>query len=474
MNEIFLRLLSDIRTTRRLDTAEILQKQRTRFAEIVAFARANSPYYQQLYEELPPAIEDPRLLPVTNKKTLMAWFNDWVTDREVTLEKARAFVEDPRMIGELFLGKYLTAIGTGSRGLRGIFLIMDDWSGAIYSGLMARQATDWFPSGNLVKILAREGGKATLVATGCNFPAFTGASRQVKINPTLGQKNRIYSVHTPLPQLVAQLNEFRPIVLEGYATTIALLAGEQEAGRLHIDPMLITVDGEGLPASEYRRIERVFNARVGNFYSCTECPGLGYSCEHGWLHINSDWVLLEPVDAHYQPTPPGELSHTVLLTNLYNRIQPIIRYDLGDSILQRPDPCPCGNPLPAVQVQGRSDDLLLFTTRDGEKVAITVLMMGTLVDLVPGVELFQFVQTSPTSMKVRLLFSAEANQDKTWLEVYHQILKVFSKHGRKLEHILIERAREMPEQAPGGKYRTIVPLNNSARLNPGVEYLLAR
>ena len=43
-------------------------------------------------------------------------------------------------------------------------------------------------------------------------------------------------------------------------------------------------------------------------------------------------MILEPVDRDYRPTPPGELSHTVLLTNLANAVQPIIRYDLGDSV----------------------------------------------------------------------------------------------------------------------------------------------
>ena len=121
-------------------------------------------------------------------------------------------------------------------------------------------------------------------------------------------------------------------MLEGYASTVALLASEQEAGRLHINPMLVTVESETLAASEYERISRTFNARVGNVYVCSECPGLGYGCAHGWLHIHSDWVILEPVDANFQPTPPGEVSHTVLLSNLYNRAQPILRYDLGDSV----------------------------------------------------------------------------------------------------------------------------------------------
>jgi phenylacetate-coenzyme A ligase PaaK-like adenylate-forming protein len=47
-----------------------------------------------------------------------------------------------------------------------------------------------------------------------------------------------------------------------------------------------------------------------------------------WLHSNADWVLLEPVDRDFRPTPPARMSHTVLLTNLAIAFQPVIRYDL--------------------------------------------------------------------------------------------------------------------------------------------------
>lgn len=90
----------------------------------------------------------------------------------------------------------------------------------------------------------------------------------------------------------------------------------------------------------------------------------------GWLHVNVDWVVFEPVDADYRPVAPGEQSHTVLISNLANRVQPILRYDLGDSVLERPDPCPCGNPFPAIRVQGRSADVLTFRSPAGEKVRL--------------------------------------------------------------------------------------------------------
>ncbi|GAA4069676.1 hypothetical protein GCM10022214_26220 [Actinomadura miaoliensis] len=120
------------------------------------------------------------------------------------------------------------------------------------------------------------------------------------------------------------------------------------------------------------------------------------------MHLNADWAILEPVDEQYRPVPPGRPSHAVLLTNLANRLQPILRYDLGDAVQARPGPCPCGNPGPAIRVQGRAADLLTFPRPDGQPVTLAPLPLATLLEAVPGLELFQIVQTTPTMLRIRL------------------------------------------------------------------------
>lgn len=89
----------DARRALREGPAAIAERQRARLAEIVAYARVHSPYYREMYGGLPPHVDDPSLLPVTNKKLLMARFDDWVTDREVTLDRVQAFVADPDLVG---------------------------------------------------------------------------------------------------------------------------------------------------------------------------------------------------------------------------------------------------------------------------------------------------------------------------------------------------------------------------------------
>jgi phenylacetate-coenzyme A ligase PaaK-like adenylate-forming protein len=308
--------------------------------------------------------------------------------------------------------------------------------------------------------LLRRGGRlAMVVATDGHFMAFAGVTQLRKANRRLHSSIQVFSVHMPLAELVAQLNMFQPAVLVGYGSVLSLLAGEQAAGRLHINPLLLEPAGETLSVEDRKRLASVFRSKVRDIYGSTECQFLTSDCAYGWYHVNSDWVIVEPVDADFRPTRPSEQSHTVLISNLANRVQPILRYDLGDSVLLRPDPCPCGNPLPAIRVRGRAADVLTFEGKDGEHVSLAPLALGTLVDHVDGVELFQIVQITPTQLRVRLTMMQGADYERIWQKVQCAIRRMLDEN--KLEHVTIERSNEAPEQSPGGKYRTVIPLYRS-------------
>lgn len=151
----------------------------------------------------------------------------------------------------------------------------------------------------------------------------------------------------------------------------------------------------------------------------------------------------------------------MLISNLANQVQPILRYDLGDSVVLKPSPCPCGNPLPAIRVQGRSSEVLYFETADGARIALPPLVFGSLLDRVPGIDLFQIVQTSPTRLRVRLRAAPGADPEFVWRTSLGAIKEVLSKH--RLGAVTAERAEESPEQTSGGKFREVIPLQYSGR-----------
>jgi phenylacetate-coenzyme A ligase PaaK-like adenylate-forming protein len=196
---------------------------------------------------------------------------------------------------------------------------------------------------------------------------------------------------------------------------LSLLAEEREAGRLKIEPVRLWSGGECLAPDAGAAIERAFGCPLTNEYGASECLSIGFGCREGWLHVNADWVLLEPVDRDYHPTPPGEPSHTVLLSNLGNRVQPIIRYDLGDSIIVKPEPCACGNLLPAIRVEGRRDEVLSLRAADGKFVSLLPLALTTIVEEAAHVHRFQIVQTAAD----RLMLRIERGRDEDRRAVWH-------------------------------------------------------
>ncbi|MFC5753132.1 hypothetical protein [Actinomadura rugatobispora] len=451
------RVLADAWTAKRRGERAMSERQRARLAALVAHTRTRSPYYRRLYQEqgVPAEVGDLAALPITGKSALMDAFDDWVTDPAVLLDEARAFADDPEMIGRPFADRYTLTTTSGTTGTHGIFL-QDARAAAVTGAMMARMLTGWLTVRDAARIAARGGRMALVVPEGGHFASTVAAAR-------LRGRSRVaaLSVHQPLEELVEALNAFRPAVLAPYASVGALLATAAEAGRLRIDPALVILTAEGLPVPEYERISRALGgAKVRTSWAANECPFLSYGCTAGWLHVNADWAVVEPVDEHYRPVPPGEPSHTVLLTNLANHLQPILRYDLGDAVVVRPDPCPCGNPGPALRVQGRAADLLTFPGPNGAPVTLAPLPLATLLEAVPGLELFQIVQTNPTTLRLRLLPAPGTDHEALWRTTQTRLSELLARH--RLGHVRVERAAEPPQYGTGGKIRAVIPIAGPA------------
>lgn len=149
----FLWLLRDARHARKQGPNAIAQRQRTRLSAIVAYARAQSPYFRALYRDLPDPVQNLSALPVTHKKHLMVHYDEWVTDRAVTIEKVRTFVRDPSAIGDRFLDRYTAVTTSGTTGTPGIFL-WDEFSMTVTYVLALRMLGAWLRLHDVLRIMA--------------------------------------------------------------------------------------------------------------------------------------------------------------------------------------------------------------------------------------------------------------------------------------------------------------------------------
>jgi phenylacetate-coenzyme A ligase PaaK-like adenylate-forming protein len=264
-------------------------------------------------------------------------------------------------------------------------------------------------------------------------------------------------VDEPVSDLCARIQAFDPAVLAGYPSALDMLAREQRAGRLQLDLMLVGTSGENLDPGVRDRLQAAFGCEVRDSYGTSETVFMAFGCSQNWLHLSSDWFLLEPVEADGSPTPYGRYSATALVTNLANHLQPIIRYDIGDSVMFHEGTCACGSPLPAFRVAGRDADVLLLRAEDGRAVTVLPLLLGTVADSTPGTCRTQVLQMGSSALRVRGEVMADHDPATVWRELGAKLRVALD--GQGLPNVTIEIATDEPEHVTAsGKFRRVVPL----------------
>lgn len=369
-------------------TARALRAQR--LDALLRQAQAGSPIYQRRLRGSPgfAAIE-----PV-DKTELMQHFDDWATDRRITRAAVQSFLERSDNLADGLFGRYLVWTSSGTTGASGWF-VQDAASLAAYDaidGLRLRGATPGQPSLGLWGL--REC-FAFVGATGGHYAGVVSMQRLRRIVPAALQPAiHIVSVLQPLRAVATELMRCEPTVLITYPSAAAALAQLQREGAMALRLREVWVGGEQLSATQRADIGAAFGCTVHSNYGASECFSIAWECGQGRLHLNDDWVIVEPVDAHQHPTPPGVLSHNVLLTNLANRTQPIIRYRLGDCVRVLAEPCACGSAFTAIEVQGRSGDTLQLPGVQHRPVAILPLALETAIEEGAHTAAFQVIAHS--------------------------------------------------------------------------------
>jgi phenylacetate-CoA ligase len=183
-------------------------------------------------------------------------------------------------------------------------------------------------------------------------------------------------------------------MLVAYASMLRLLAFEQVAGHLRIAPDLVFSASEVLTGEARRRVNQAWGKQPFDVYAATEAAGIASECRiHAGLHLFEDLVVTEVVDGDNQPVPPGVPGEKVLVTVLFGRTQPLIRYEMSDSIiLSHRVLCPCGRPYRLIEgVQGRIEEALSFPAQSGGQVTVRPAVFHSVMDAVPA-EGWQLVQ----------------------------------------------------------------------------------
>jgi phenylacetate-coenzyme A ligase PaaK-like adenylate-forming protein len=449
----YLGLVGDAQRCMRDGPAAYLARQRWRQAALLRFARQRSPFYRERYAGLPADAPFEALPPVA-KSELMADFDRWVADPAVNLPLVESFLAERSLVGGQLLGRYAVWSTSGSSGERA-HLVHEARAVAVYRALtLARGWLPWQSAGALAGRLRRLDRTAMVVPIGAHLVSNGLAVAGRRQRPWPFNQVQLIDLAQPPAELARELNAFQPAEVVSYPTGLDLLADEQAAGRLAIRPVLVACGAEHLTEATRRKVEAAFGCPLRENYGASEFPRFAWSCRLGSLHVSADWVVLEAVDADYRPVRPGERSHTALLTNLANRLQPIIRYDLGDRIVLPPERCGCGNPLPVVQVEGRQNETLWLDGPAGVRTPLLPHPLLKVLDTMPSVRRFQIVQTGPATLLVRLEQQPGADRAAVWRTAAEQLRAYLARHGLAQTELLL--GTEGPARDPvSGKFRHV-------------------
>lgn len=341
----------------RWTAGQLAAHQRDRLNGLLRYAVANSPYYRRVLGKDAASGQVPlRELPTLTKSALMDHFDEIVTDSRLRRDEVEAHLAGPSP-GELLNGFRVFATA-GSTGHRGVFA----YSAAEFAVWMAAMA----------RMLHSMGVTPSMRVAAVGAPDPVHLSRQVFAALAAGRPAGRsaapdLSVTTPLPELVGALNAYQPDAIATYASTAAMLAEEQLAGRLRIAPALVASGAEVLTGDMRQRIAAAWGLEPHQAYQATEAPVLAStSARQAGMHLWEDLTIVEVVDDRAQPVEPGVSGHKILITSLVNRTQPLIRYELSDSVTLADGSCPAGMPFRRLAaVDGRSDDEITLPAAGG-------------------------------------------------------------------------------------------------------------
>jgi len=254
------------------------------------------------------------------------------------------------------------------------------------------------------------------------------------------------SAFLPPEELVEEINRLKPKVIRAYASTLTLLSRFIRKKNLEFHPPKLIISGSDLLTKEQRKnIEEVMKSPVIDFYGTVETGNIAFECRKcGEYHINSDFLVCEFLKDG-KPAKDGE-SGSIVVTSLFHRAKPLIRYDIGDcgepSYNNR---CSSTNMLSMKNLQGRTVDFLILPD-DRE---VSPYTLTDTIKSVHSVEEFQAIQENKEELLIQVA-TREENKTAIAREVEEKIRKVLGPDIK----IHIEFVNEL-EKHPGQKYRVV-------------------
>ena len=250
-----------------------------------------------------------------------------------------------------------------------------------------------------------------------------------------------------LPSYFEALKQFGPAVIDGYPSTVYVLAKYLQSRGETFPVRAVVTSSETLYDFQRQVIEERFQCPVFDYFALAERVVFSSECDrHEGHHVAMEYGIAEVVEADGTPVPSGSTGRLVG-TSLYNRAMPLIRYVTNDMSSIRTAVCSCGRGLELMDdVTTKAEDVL--TLRDGRLISPSVLTHPFKpLDCIQG---SQIVQTAYDQITVKIV----AGEGYTPALTQHLVSALKARLGDDV-HIDVQMVSEL-ETSRNGKFKWVI------------------
>ena len=414
---------------------KILNIQEKKFRKILRYAYKNSKFYHDLYTSAGINKDDLSTvsiekIPIVNKEIIMNNFDEVVTTNDLNKEEIMDFIDVNRNPSDLFKGKYFVIHSSGGSGKVGV---------TVYN---KRDYDYSYPFITRAYKLKFKRIKPVLYGAVDGHYSIVSFTLHGKKGITkFFSKPLVLDINNPLDKVVKKLNDFRPDILGGYFTGLKVLAKQQEKGSLKINPSYIVSCGEAVLKKDKEYIESVFEKSLINLYGLAESNlvGIGKN-EFNGIYLNDDLVFLEIKEDH------------LLLTNLFNKTMPLIRYRVDD-ILKKKNDVKKILPFTLIdEVLGRAEQMIWLRNKEGGLDFIHPIVIAEF--YVKGLDKLQIIVKTETSFD----FLAVITGDKQTVvkNIKENMDRILNEKDFTTVKYNIITVDDIPVDSKTGKYKLVV------------------
>ncbi|MFG2988380.1 phenylacetate--CoA ligase family protein [Streptomyces sp. NPDC048257] len=342
-----------------------------------------------------------------DKSVMLKHFDEIRTRNDIPFTEVERYLSDRSLVDRPFNNADLLVVSTaGTSGKPGYFVYDPQEQAHIraqYFRFMRAVLASITPGGPLRS--------AAIIVTGAHM---IGYKMQQHLPPEFFRmipvlrEGRAVTVE----ETAAELADFNPQILTCFGSTLRMLTEYKES---HPDfawrPLALINTGATLERDVQQRALAAFDGvRIFDLYGSTDTGYIGWTCEQGSMHLNTDCMRIEILDEDNRPVADGEFG-SIVISTFWHRSLPVIRYRLGDLMSVSTERCACGRSLPVVkELLGRENTLLYRRSGTG----LAPVPQGVFMEMfetISGVRRFRLVQETPDRVTVSVVPLPDSTPD---------------------------------------------------------------